>query len=350
MRFGMMSICDNDPAVRSTSQYYQELLRQIIIAEELGFEDYWIAEHHYSNYGVVPSPAVLLAAAASQTSRIKLGSGVSILPFREPLQVAEEYAMVDALSDGRLVFGAGRGFLVHEYEAFGIRDQQHSRELFDEALTVIREAWKGERFSFHGVHHDVNDVRLNVLPVQNEIPIYLAALSPSSYERAAALGINVAGVSTTLRTLDRIGERISTFKKLWSEQGFAADSVEVPITFYTFVVSDQERVYEDAGKYLIDYFRSVGKVFDPNRVNDLDVRQTYEELYEWNNTVTYDYIDNHTDVAIFGDPATVIRKLSRIREAGVEKVHCLMNFGNRQHRDVVASMELFANEVMPALR
>jgi natural product biosynthesis luciferase-like monooxygenase protein len=351
MRFGMLSICDNDPAQRSTQQFYRDLLDEIVLAEELGFEDYWVAEHHYSNYGVVPSPAVLLAAAASRTSRIGLGSGVSILPFHNPLQVAEDYAMVDLLSNGRLTFGAGRGFLIHEYEAFGIQNQQDSRERFDEALAIIRTAWEGERFSFHGKHYTVDDVLLNVLPVQKPgPPIYQAALSPSSYEKAANSGVPVAGVATTLRTLDRIEERVGSFKRLWAESGRDADAVDVPITWYTFVVSDQERVYEDAGRHLINYFRGIGNIFDPEKVDNPEARQVYEELHEWNNTVTYDHIENNTDVALFGDPDTVIRKLERIRDAGVEKVHCLMNFGNRAHDEVVASMELFAKEVMPALR
>jgi alkanesulfonate monooxygenase SsuD/methylene tetrahydromethanopterin reductase-like flavin-dependent oxidoreductase (luciferase family) len=259
--------------------------------------------------------------------------------------------MVDLLSNGRLVFGAGRGFLIHEYEAFGIRNQQESKERFDEALAIIRKAWEGERFSFHGKHYTVDDVMLNVLPVQRPgPPIYQAALSPSSYEKAAHTGVPVAGVATTLRTLDRIEERVGSFKRLWTEAGRDADLVDVPITWYTFVVPDQERVYEDAGRHLINYFRSIGNIFDPEKVDNPEARQVYEELHEWNNTVTYDHIENNTDVALFGDPDTVIRKLERIRDAGVEKVHCLMNFGNRPHHEVVASMQLFAEKVMPALR
>ncbi|NMH97947.1 LLM class flavin-dependent oxidoreductase [Pseudonocardia acidicola] len=349
MRFGMLSICDNDPAQRSNQQFYAELLDQIVLAEELGYEDFWIAEHHYSNYGVVPSPAVLLSAAAARTSRIGLGCGVSILPFHDPVQVAEDYAMVDLISNGRLVFGAGRGFLIHEYEGFRIRDQDESRERFDESLDIIRKAWTGERFSYHGTYYRVDDVRINVLPVKPP-PMYMAALSPSSFERAAALGIPVAGVSATLRTMDRIEERIGTFKRLWAEAGRDASTVDVPMTWYTFVVPSKDRAYSDGGRQLIDYYRSIGSVFDPRRINDPEGRKVYEELYAWNNTVTWEHIENNTDVAMIGDPETVIAKLEKARAAGVEKVHCFMNFGNRPHAQVAASMELFAKEVMPALR
>jgi alkanesulfonate monooxygenase SsuD/methylene tetrahydromethanopterin reductase-like flavin-dependent oxidoreductase (luciferase family) len=351
MHFGMISICDNDPAKRPNEQFYRELLDQIVLAEELGYDDYWIAEHHYSDYGVVPSPAMLLAAAATRTSRIGLGSGVSILPFHDPMRVAEEYAMVDLLSNGRLTFGVGRGFLIHEFEGFGIRDDVDSRERFDEALEVILTAWKGERFSFHGKHFHVDDLKLNVLPVQQpRPPVYMAALSPSSYEKAANAGIPVAGVIATLKTLDRVQERVATFKKLYAEAGHDADTVDVPMTWYAFAVPDRARVHEDGGRHLIDYFRSIGKVFDPTKVSDPQVRKVYEELHEWNHTVTWDHIENNTDVALIGDPKQLIGQIERARDAGVNKVQLFMNFGNRPHEEVAASMRLFAEEVIPHFR
>src|SRR5207253_5007057 len=121
-----------------------------------------------------------------------------------------------------------------------------------------------------------------------------------------------------------------------------------PMTWYTSVVPDQSLVYEQAGRHLIDYFRTVATVFDPEGVDDPLTKGIYQGFHDWNTSVTYDQIDQETDVALFGDPDTVIEKLKRAQEAGVEKVHCFMNFGTRPHDDVVASMRLFAREVMPA--
>ncbi len=349
MRFGLISICDNDPARRPNEQYYREILDQIVLAEELGFDDFWIAEHHYSDYGVVPSPAMLLAAAATRTHRIGLGSGVSILPFHQPMRIAEDYAMVDLLSNGRLVFGVGRGFLIHEFDGFGIRDETESRERFDEALEIILKAWEGERFSYHGKHFHVDNLKINVLPVQKpRPPVYMAALSPTSYEKAAKAGIPVTGVVTTLRTMDRVQERIATFKRLYAEAGHDPDSVAVPMTWYAFVVPDRSRTYEDGGRHLINYFRSIGNVFDPSKVTDPNVRAVYERLHEWNNNVTWEQIENETDVALIGDPAQIIDKIGQARDAGVGQIQLFMNFGNRPHAEVAESMRLFAAQVLPA--
>ncbi|MBI4255431.1 MAG: LLM class flavin-dependent oxidoreductase, partial [Candidatus Rokubacteria bacterium] len=158
MRFGVFSVVDHYPAElpRTSGQFFGELLEQAEAAEQLGFDSFWVAEHHFHEYGAIPSPAVWLAAAAQRTRRIRLGSAVVVLPFRNPLQVAEDYAMVDVLSGGRLNLGVGSGYLRHEFEGFGVRVED-KRERFDEALDVVLRAWTGERFSYDGRFHTVRD-------------------------------------------------------------------------------------------------------------------------------------------------------------------------------------------------
>jgi alkanesulfonate monooxygenase SsuD/methylene tetrahydromethanopterin reductase-like flavin-dependent oxidoreductase (luciferase family) len=120
MRFGIFSVVDHYPAElsRTSGQFYGELLEQVEAAEGLGFDAFWIAEHHFHEYGGVPSPPVWMAAAAQRTKRIRLGAGVVVLPFRNPLQVAEDYAMVDVLSGGRLNLGTGSGtYVADSFEA-----------------------------------------------------------------------------------------------------------------------------------------------------------------------------------------------------------------------------------------
>ena len=109
-------------------------------AEDMGFDSIWAPEHHSTEYGFSASPMVTLAAVASVTKRIRLGSGVLVLPFNDPIRVAEEAAMVDLMSDGRLDLGVGRGFQPIEYQGFTV-NQSKSREIFDEALDVIVRAW-----------------------------------------------------------------------------------------------------------------------------------------------------------------------------------------------------------------
>ena len=130
--------------------YYQQILEQIELAEELGWECFMFNEHHFLGYGgLVANPAVLLAAAAARTSRIRLGPCIAILPLRHPLQSAEDYAMVDAVSGGRLEFGIGSGNTPLDYQVFDIA-REEGQERMEEALEIILKAWRSERFNHRG--------------------------------------------------------------------------------------------------------------------------------------------------------------------------------------------------------
>src|SRR6266540_3039065 len=122
-------------------RFYQEVLDEVELAEELGWECFWFTEHHFLPYGgPEPNPAVFMSAAAARTSRIHLGSAISILPLHHPVQIAEDYAMVDVISGGRLEFGIGLGNAPRDLEVYGIpRDER--RERFEEALEVVKAAW-----------------------------------------------------------------------------------------------------------------------------------------------------------------------------------------------------------------
>src|SRR2546428_12714192 len=128
MRFHMHLLPTYFPDVDPPfAQYYQNVLEQVALAEELGWECFWFTEHHFLLYGgPVPHPAVMMAAAAARTSRIRLGSAISILPLHHPLQIAEDYAMVDVASNGRLDFGIGLGNTPLDYEAYGVRHDERS--------------------------------------------------------------------------------------------------------------------------------------------------------------------------------------------------------------------------------
>ena len=129
MRFGLFYVLESPDGDHRRA--YKEMLGQIEYAEELGFDSVWLAEHHGSAYGSLPSPAVAAAAIATMTERLRIGIAVSILPFSNPVRTAEDYAMVDVISNGRLDMGVGRGYQPREFAMLGLADQQqHSRAIF----------------------------------------------------------------------------------------------------------------------------------------------------------------------------------------------------------------------------
>ena len=142
--------------------YYQQILEQIELAEELGWECFMFNEHHFLGYGgLVANPAVLLAAAAARTSRIRLGPCIAILPLRHPLQSAEDYAMVDSVSNGRLEFGIGSGNTLLDYQVFDIQ-REEGQERLEEALEIILNAWTQRAFRPSG--------KILELPGDNALP------------------------------------------------------------------------------------------------------------------------------------------------------------------------------------
>ena len=165
MRFGFFSVQDFYPELGvSPREYFELLLARMRQAEALGYESYWLAEHHFANYGLDPAPHVVLTAAARETTRLRLGTAISVLPFHNPVHVAENYALVDLLSNGRLNFGAGSGYLQHEFAGHRVPSAEKAAR-FDEALQIVLRAWTGEPFSYEGRFHSVPEIQLQVRPV-----------------------------------------------------------------------------------------------------------------------------------------------------------------------------------------
>ncbi|MCC6202979.1 MAG: LLM class flavin-dependent oxidoreductase, partial [Gammaproteobacteria bacterium] len=151
----MLHLFEN-PIGKTEGQVIKEQMELMMAAESLGFDSTWPAEHHFSEYGFCASPQLTLAALATKTKRIKLGTGVVVLPFHHPIRVAEDFAFLDHLSDGRVILGLGRGYQPGEYRGFGV-DQERSREIFQEGVSIIRQAWTQDRVNFQGKHYRVDD-------------------------------------------------------------------------------------------------------------------------------------------------------------------------------------------------
>ena len=157
MRFGFFDQLPCPPGF-SERQRYQDIMAQIELGDELGFDTVWLGELHFSRgFSILADPLMVLAAAAQRTSRIRLGTAVTLLPLHNPVKIAEEAAICDILSNGRLEFGVGRGTAPLHYDGYDIPKEQ-SRERFDEALDFIIGAWTNESFSFEGKYFRARDL------------------------------------------------------------------------------------------------------------------------------------------------------------------------------------------------
>ena len=151
LRFGLLHLFESAQN-KTEKQFFAENVELIEYADQVGLDEVWLAEHHFTEYGVMPSTQVLGAFAAARTQRIRIGSAVAVLPFHNPVRLAEEFAFLDVLSDGRLDFGVGRGYQPGEFEGYGIPFDE-SRSRFDESLAIIRQAWTQDTVNFEGKHY-----------------------------------------------------------------------------------------------------------------------------------------------------------------------------------------------------
>lgn len=330
MKLGIFSVADHYPTElpRTAGELYRELLEQVEAAEALGFDSFWVAEHHFHEYGAIPSPPVWLAAAAERTRRIRLGVAVSVLPFRNPLHVAEDYAMVDVLSGGRLNFGAGSGYLRHEFEGHGI-DPETKRDRFDEALEVVLRAWRGERVTFEGRYQRVPGVALNVLPLQRpHPPVWIATLRYEAAPFVARKGFPLMLVPyATTEHLDELRQAVAAFRQVYLEAGHPPERLDLPFALHTYVTDSRAAAAAEAREAMERYVRT--RLYAKSR--------PYEVLLEKNLIVT-------------GSPEDCIRTLRLYREAGMSHLLAILNYGGLPHKRVLRSMERLATEVAPALR
>lgn len=173
---------------RTFAQEYREVLDLVRLAETLGFDSAWVSEHHGAGDGYLPSLLPMLAALAAVTDRIRLGTGVMLTPFHDPLRLAEDAAVVDQLSGCRLILGLGLGWREEEFRMFGQPVSERVRRT-TETVEVLRRAWTGERFSFDGRIHRYDRVKVTPPPArEGGPPIYLGGFAEASVRRAGRLG------------------------------------------------------------------------------------------------------------------------------------------------------------------
>ncbi len=174
---------------QSERERYRDTLAQIEYGDRLGFATAWLADLHFApEFSVMSAPLMVAAAAAQRTQRIRLGMAVSLLPLSDPIRSAEEAATVDILSDGRLVFGVGRGTNPLHYGGFNI-PMDESRDRFSEALDIVTQAWMAERVTYEGKYYRVKDVAVHPKPLQKpHPPIRIATNSSDTFPLAGQLG------------------------------------------------------------------------------------------------------------------------------------------------------------------
>ncbi len=327
------------------SRIFGEMLEQAEYAEELGFDSLWIAEHHSSRYGICPSLMPLLSHIAARTKKIRIGAGVSVLPLRDPISLAEESAMLDVLSNGRLDFGVGRGSADYEYGNFNIGfDTRDART--QEALDIILGLWTQSDFSFQGEFYQVKDLTIAPWPMQQpHPPVYMAvSRTPASVDVAVDRDLPIL-TSFSTPEADNLG-----LFSLYAERSAAAGKnlpVEAMPYFRFVYLEEDEQAAREYPRQSLTWVRDLaGYRRTLTHGDEINV-----DLDHWRRIRTVEpasYESELETTAYFGTPEQCVQRISRLRdEHGIGYFGASMSFGSMEHSRVMRSMELFATEVMP---
>src|SRR5882762_1350903 len=215
-----------DRSVPLTS-VYQSALERFSIMDETGYDAVWLAEHHFSGFSVCPSVHMMGMLAAARTTRLRIGTGVSLAPFYHPLRLAEEVALLDVLSGGRVNWGAGRGFARVEFENFGVPPQE-STSRFRETVEIVLRAWTDERLSFAGTHFNFHDVEVLPKPLQRpHPPVWMAATSEPALDWAARRGFSI--LMDPHASAGDIGRKRRFYAERLEAAGFSMAGRELPV-------------------------------------------------------------------------------------------------------------------------
>lgn len=330
------------------SEAIRRELDRIRLAEDLGFDTVWLREHHFTDYGFLSNPMLMAAHVAATTKRIRIGTAVMTLPLHHAIRAAEEAALVDVLSGGRLTYGIGRGYQAVEYNAFGI-PLDEARERTDEAVEVLRKVWTQERASHKGRFFDFDDVRIQPKPVQApHPPLIYASISPDSVAHYAKKGIPFM-VDSTL-TFDQL-EKLAG---VWADAAEYRDGISEtagPVALRSVWVADsndEARAYVNSrpGVKTVAYQEGMGPV---NK--DGSIAKGYEYWQKgWHGRDLDHYQAGEWDDRwIAGDPERVIAQIQWMESLGYKDI-CVAFGHSLDWEEEQRVMERFARDIVPHCR
>ena len=298
------------PRENSThAEMFRRQLEEVELAERIGIDQIWFFEHHLIPTAPVPSPNLLIAAAARTTSRIRFASMVNILPFRHPLLVAEEAAMLDNLTNGRFDMGLGRGLRPPEFAAFGV-DQQQSREMFLESFDIIRRVWADEIFSYRGKHWTVDkNGPLSPPLVQRPHPPFLvSAQSEESLRWAAQHDIPFAQIDSLAAQARRDA---ALYRDVQTAHGHAP-TPRLYLMREIYVADSDARARAEAEPYLRQYWELWNRYTQFTRGGRLpDSYDFWRRQAPMLHAMSFDEIVAN-DMVILGGPDTVAETVLRL--------------------------------------
>ena len=328
MKFGLFGGAKSSGGGSPDSQSYGKFVDYVLYAEELGYESLFVVEHHFTGNSQVSASLGLLSYLAGRTRRMRLGTAVVVLPWHNPVLLAEQVATLDLLSGGRFDFGVGKGYRDGEFDGFCI-PKAEATERFEECMAILRKAWESEgRFSHRGKHWNFRNIVVEPRPVQKpHPPFWLGAGSPEAIRRAGRQGYNL--LLDQIASIELTVERVAIYRDELEKNGILFSGMRIGVTRGVQVVATEaERAAAFAQRRKT--LAAIGTL----------ARGPGAERYK--NVSSFADADLAAEnAALIGTPEQIIAQLRQLERGGVEYVLLVDSSGNKN------TLRIFADEVMP---
>lgn len=354
MRFDMFyELAVPDFTGLTEREVYANSLDEIALADQAGFDGVWLVEHHFfREYSHCPAPEVMFGAISQRTERMRIGHGVVLLPFNHPVRVAERIAAADILSGGRIDVGVGRGVSPLEYEVFGGK-MSEGRGRVDEGLEILRRAWSDGPFAFEGEFWSFPEIDVVPKPIQKPHPrLWTAAVSPETFPMAADAGLGV--LAGPFKPLFMISEDRESFVTRCEEIGRDPRTLGFGMTVGVVVLDDHDRARRVASENVRWFYEQLLRLTAPVLERGGESYRYYREELGTLRALTGGAPSlealEAAGMVVAGSPEHAIEQLRRLASHGIDHVLCALQAGGVPHAEVMRSIELFGERVIPALR
>jgi alkanesulfonate monooxygenase SsuD/methylene tetrahydromethanopterin reductase-like flavin-dependent oxidoreductase (luciferase family) len=347
MDFGYFTLSDNhyDNNARTANQFVSDITAEALYAEELGMHSAWIGEHHFNSLGVLSCPDLVLAYIAARTKRIRLAPAVTVLPLHHPIRVAEQWATLDLLSNGRVDFAVGRGYDRREYQPFHVSFDDN-QSIFEEGLEVVQKLWAAEdRISHHGKYYSFDDVRITPKPVQQPIPVYVGSFSKPSIELAArtGCGLIVAPFAAAI-SYGGLRQVADLYHETCAKHGTTPGRL---MCSYFMHFADNKQQDDAQRARQIRYYQEcvIGALPGDPKTAPPSYRYFVDMVAKLKAARPEDLTENSV---LIGTPSRITDTLKKVAAAGFSEVILYVNVGLKPHAQVKDEMARFMSEVAPA--
>ncbi len=342
---------DARPA-KSDREIFAEEVELARLADTSGFDSVWTIEHHFTPYTMVTNPLQYLTYIAGVTSNVDLGTMVVVLPWHNPVRVAEDTNMLDAFlgGDRRVILGVGRGLGRREFGGLGI-DQGESRARFDESLQVLKQLLSTGACEYHGEHYQIDGLRLRP-QLERDLTdqLWCAGGSPDSVAVIARNDVNPLIIPTT--SLDLSLDVARTYTQLRADAGHEG-AAHTKLALWTYVAETEEEARAGADRYMVEYADSALRHYElrGDHLKDVQGYETYGAVQEALSQDASPFLRGFFDSHPWGTPEQTIERATELAHAfGTNEIMFVFKYGGMPIDEARSSMELFAREVMPALK